>query len=124
MPWEESWTRSPAPSCLPSASTIRIAKEVRHRRQGPGQTHSGAGGAMGMPALSRWPQWFARAAGFLVLLTGLAVLLGWALDLAALTRVVPGWAAMRANAALAFALLGAALSLRTVGPKFAGEAAS
>ena len=66
-----------------------------------------------MPVLAHWPLWFARLAAGWVLLTGLAVLLGWALDVAALKSVVAGWVAMRANAALCFVLLGAALLFRT-----------
>ncbi|HYS13723.1 MAG TPA: PAS domain-containing protein, partial [Burkholderiaceae bacterium] len=66
-----------------------------------------------MPGLSQWPLWFARVSAGLVLVTGLTVLLGWALDVAALKSVVMGGVAMRANAAFCFVLLGVALLLRT-----------
>jgi PAS domain S-box-containing protein len=66
-----------------------------------------------MQGLSQWPLWFARVSAGLVLVTGLSVLLGWALDVAALKSVVMGGVAMRANAAFCFVLLGVALLLRT-----------
>ncbi|WP_157271648.1 hybrid sensor histidine kinase/response regulator [Azohydromonas aeria] len=62
---------------------------------------------------------FERAAtgcGIATALLGLAVLLGWALDLPALTRVAPGWVTMKPNAALGFVLVGAALALSTPPP--------
>jgi len=64
-----------------------------------------------MPVLAHWPLWFARLAAGWVLLTGLAVLLGWALDVAALKSVVAGWVAMRANAALCFVTVGCRVAI-------------
>ncbi len=54
----------------------------------------------------------ARGAGLLLLLLGLAVLIGgYGFDVAALRRVFPGLASMKPNTALAFALAGGALAL-------------
>ena len=48
-------------------------------------------------------------AGILISTIGLLVMLGWALDIAALKSVLPGWVAMKPNAAVAFTLTGIAL---------------
>jgi CHASE3 domain sensor protein len=51
-----------------------------------------------------------RLAGALAVLVGGAVLLGWALDVAALKSVLPGWVSMK-RTAIVFAVLGVALFL-------------
>ncbi len=51
----------------------------------------------------------APAVGACAVLVGGAVLVGWALDIALLKSVLPGWVSMKPNAALAFILAGTAL---------------
>jgi PAS domain S-box-containing protein len=52
---------------------------------------------------------FSRGAGIFSLLVGCLVLLGWALGLGVLKSILPGLAAMKANTAIGFILLGGAL---------------
>ena len=47
--------------------------------------------------------------GTMAVLVGVAVLAGWALDIGALKSVLPGWVAMKPNAAVAFILIGIAM---------------
>jgi hypothetical protein len=49
------------------------------------------------------------SAGALSVLVGGVVVLGWALDIAALKSVLPGWVSMKPNTAVAFILTGIAL---------------
>lgn len=64
--------------------------------------------------LRRWLAVVARAVGPVVAAVGLAVLLGWALRIEAITVIVPGAASMKVNTALALIALGAAFA--TLGP--------
>ena len=48
-------------------------------------------------------------AGALAILVGGMVILGWALDIAALKSVLPIWVAMKPNTAVAFILIGLAV---------------
>lgn len=61
------------------------------------------------------PRQVARAAGLLLVALGVAVLLGWALDVAALKSVLPGMSTMKANTAATMALCGLALALLSGG---------
>lgn len=54
-------------------------------------------------------QTFSRVAANIVILLGLAILVGWAFDLPTLQSVFPGLVTMKANAALAFPLLAAGI---------------
>src|SRR6476660_700786 len=56
----------------------------------------------------------ARSAGFIAVLVGVVVVLGWLLDVDALTRSLPGSAAMKPNTALGFIVLGLALAFSVV----------
>ncbi len=60
---------------------------------------------------TRLARWF----GLAVAAIGVIVLLGWLLQLPALTSIAPGWIAMKANAALGFVLSGAALFIAAEG---------
>lgn len=51
------------------------------------------------------------AAGLLSLATGISVMIGWRFDIPLLVTMVPGFASMKFNAAICFALLGAAFLL-------------
>jgi PAS domain S-box-containing protein len=59
----------------------------------------------------QWPNRFAELASGLVILGGLSVLLGWALDIAVVQSVLPGWTQMAPLTALSFILAGVALWL-------------
>lgn len=52
-----------------------------------------------------------RLAGALAVLVGAVVLTGWALDIAALKSVLPGWVSMKPSTAVAFILAGLGLLL-------------
>ena len=57
------------------------------------------------------PRLAALLAGTAAVLVGGVVLIGWALDVAALKSVLPGWVSMKPNAAVAFILAGIAVLL-------------
>lgn len=69
-----------------------------------------------LPAGRQAPR-FALIAGWLALIGGMTVLVGWAWDIAALKSVLPIWVAMKANTALCFVLLGIALLASLKGPE-------
>ena len=58
----------------------------------------------------------ASLAAILAVVVGSMVLIGWASDIAVLKSVLPGWVAMKANAAACFILIGVALLLTTRPP--------
>jgi len=53
----------------------------------------------------------ASLATILAIIVGVMVLVGWAFDIAVLKSILPGWVAMKANAAVCFILIGVALWL-------------
>jgi len=53
----------------------------------------------------------ASLAAILAIVVGAMVLVGWAFDIAVLKSILPGWVAMKANAAACFILIGIALLL-------------
>jgi len=61
-------------------------------------------------------QAFSRAAGAASAITGLAVLVGWAFDIATLKSVSSGLATMKANTAICFVLAGSSLILSASAP--------
>ena len=63
--------------------------------------------------LSRRPEKFAKIAGSCVFVAGMAVLVGWMLDITALKSVFPGLVSMKVNTALGLLLCGGALALLT-----------
>ena len=65
---------------------------------------------------SAWACRFTAVAALLAVSVGGLVLLGWAFDIAVFKSVLPGWVAMKANTALCFVLMGAALGLTTRRP--------
>jgi PAS domain S-box-containing protein len=62
------------------------------------------------PALAARCEWAARLCALAVAALGVAVLLGWALDIAALKSLRPGWESMKANSALGLVLAGVSLA--------------
>ena len=56
----------------------------------------------------------ASFAGAVAMLVGGLVFIGWALDIAALKSVLPGWVSMKPNAAFAFTLSGIAVRLSSL----------
>lgn len=66
------------------------------------------------PPLPRWTRYFPAAAGLCVLAIGAAALVGWWRDLEVLTALSPRFVSMKANAAVALALLGLALCLASL----------
>ena len=55
---------------------------------------------------------FSGAAAITVIVVALLVLVGWVFDMEALTRVLPAWATMKVNAAIAFLCAGSSLLLQ------------
>jgi diguanylate cyclase (GGDEF)-like protein len=68
------------------------------------------------PSRSRWFDICPRISAFIAALVGIAVLVGWCLDVAYLKSVVPGWVSMKANTALALLASGLALWAGAVVP--------
>ena len=64
---------------------------------------------MAVDSLPRARKQFAVATGFLAVVVGFLVLVGWVTDTAALKSVVSGLATMKPNAALSFVLVAVAL---------------
>jgi PAS domain S-box-containing protein len=62
------------------------------------------------PALVAWCERAARLCALAVAALGVAVLLGWAFDLAALKSLRPDWETMKPNTALGFVLAGVSLA--------------
>jgi PAS domain S-box-containing protein len=58
----------------------------------------------------------AAAAAAAAVIVGSMVLVGWALDIAALKSILPGWVSMKANTAVCFILIGVALWLTARSP--------
>lgn len=58
-----------------------------------------------------------RVASGIVIVVGISVLLGWLFNISQLTRILPGFATMKANAALAFLLAGVSLGLVLIKPE-------
>ncbi len=71
--------------------------------------------AMINSSTSQRRQIFSAAVGGFVLIVGVLVLAGWALDLERLKTIFPGYASMKVNTAASLALCGAALLLRALG---------
>ncbi|MEO8844081.1 MAG: ATP-binding protein [Kofleriaceae bacterium] len=65
-----------------------------------------------LPSVVRGLERAARLGGVVTLAVGVLVLVGWTFDIAVLRNVHPSLPAMKANAALAFVLAGAALAVR------------
>ena len=57
-------------------------------------------------------QLFSQAAAVTVIAVALLVLVGWLFDLEALTKILPAWASMKANTAIAFLFSGSSLLLQ------------
>jgi PAS domain S-box-containing protein len=96
---------------------------MQHRQQAPqfsGLARPLPQNSLDMEALEPFPQtWFARIAGALGFLTGLAVLLGWMLGVPWLTSVLPGWPKMASLTALGITLASASLWLMATARAFA-----
>ena len=58
-----------------------------------------------------------RVASGIVIVVGISVLLGWLFNISQLTRILPGFATMKANAALAFLFAGLSLGLVHIKPE-------
>jgi len=76
-----------------------------------------------LPRLVALLQTLALASSVVALVTGVTVLVGWAMDLEALTRFVPGLAAMNPTTAIGLLCLGASLGLIGRDGKSGGTAA-
>jgi signal transduction histidine kinase len=61
------------------------------------------------PGLAARLKFWSKAAGVIIALGGLVVLLGWIFDLPALKSINPGFVSMKANAAFCFVLVGLSL---------------
>jgi two-component system, sensor histidine kinase len=62
------------------------------------------------PVLVKRCQAAVRFCALATIVIGIAVLIGWALDIGVLKSISPGWASMKANAALGFVLAGLSLA--------------
>ena len=75
---------------------------------------------LGLQTSVKWPIWIATSTADLGILTGVTVLLAWALNISALKSVFPGSSPMAPGTAVGFALAGIALRARSARPSVTG----
>ena len=106
-------TRSRRPGkCAPTAAhptpdAMTATAAIQENRPMSAAPRPGASGSGGRPSVAL----LGTLTGTAAMLVGAAVLVGWALDSAALKSVLPGWVSMKPNTAVAFLLTGIAVLL-------------